>query len=786
MTYAVKRAGRHVGRLSLIVLIVLLVVAGIGGIDTVSGRMLATGANRLLDSAEPQARSALLSADAGPDLAAQDAEMRAHLAAAFAGAHTVVSRASTVDLTLGAGPKRQPADDLSAIRLLDDPRIADLADLTGGSWPQKQGQIALPDAAVQRLHVGIGEDVPLADGTALTLVGTWTAKNPAATAWHGDPAVASGEDDGTVGPAVVATGALAERGDDATVIWEIRPVDLRIADIPVLQHAMTTLRGLPLQIDPHNQHGTRVLGTLEDTLHRQAAAVTATRGLLVAPLLVIALLGALVLGVVLSTLTAARSEEIALLRARGASVRRLTLTAMAEIALLAAAGAGLALLLLAIFVGVSTPALLTAAAAVVFSVLVAALSTLRSAGGADVVGPDAQRSDASRSLTLLLVPAGIAVGLAALSGWQLFSTGSVLRADGSPEPLASVAPALLLIAACALAPVLAAPLAALAERLLRRTRGIAPILPVRQIARRMSATAIAIVCLALAAASVAFAATAPVSADAAEQRTRDALLGADVRMISDGALDVTADVAATWAGVTRASEVLRAPLTVGSEKAVFLAGVPGVADTPHAARPVAGDSIPATVTRSLVDRLGAKVGTVFTAQIRFVVHPVSIRVSKIVDTLPGVGDGWGVAVATGELSIVEVQLTANELWLDSRDPAATASRLRAQVTHPVRILTAPQVSAAPVTSVAPSVLTAGALLAAVLGAIGFLAASTTASGARRDEGRVLLALGLRHSRERALRTGETMLVGVYAVLAGGALGAVVASSVLPIVLGTGA
>jgi hypothetical protein len=257
-------------------------------------------------------------------------------------------------------------------------------------------------------------------------------------------------------------------------------------------------------------------------------------------------------------------------------------------------------------------------------------------------------------------------------------------------------------------------------------------------------------------------------------------------MISEAGLDVTADVAATWHGGTRATEVLRAPLTVGSEKAVFLTGVPGVPDTTRTAQPDSGDSISATVTRSLAERLGAEPGTVFTAQIRFVIHPVSIRVSRIVDTLPGVGDGWAVAAGSRELSVVEVQLTANELWLDSRDPAATARQLRAQVTHPVRILTAAQVSAAPVTSVAPAVLTAGALLAAVLGAVGFLAASMTASGARRDERRVLLALGLRGSRERALRTGETVAVGGYAVLAGAAMGVVVATSVLPLVLGAGA
>lgn len=786
MTYAARRAGRHIGRLALIVLIVALAVAGIGGMDAVAERMLATGANRMLNEAEPQARTALVSADAVADIDAQDAEMRADIDAAFAGTQTTVSRVSTIDLPLAKKPKGQPTYGLSAVRLLEDPRITELAELTAGSWPQQPGQVALPDAALQRVHLGIGDEIPLADGTTLTILGTWTAKDPADPAWHGDPAAASGEDDGTVGPAVVTTGALADRSDDATVIWEILPVDLRLSDIPLLQRALSTLQGLPQQIDPHNLHSTRVQSRLDDTLQRQTAAVTATRGLLVAPLLILALLGALVLGVVLTTLSGARAEEVALLRARGTSVRRLTLTAMAETALLAVVGAGLALLLLAILVGVSGLALVTAAGAATFSVVVAGVSTLRNTGGADAVRPDAQRKDASRALPVLLVPAGIAVAVAALSGWQLFSNGSVLRADGSPDPLASVAPSLLLIAACALAPLLAAPIAALAELLLRRTRGIAPILPLRQISRRMSGTAVAIVCLALAAAAVALAVTAPASADAAEQRTRDAALGADVRMISDGGLDVTAEVAATWDGVTRASEVLRAPLTVGAERAVFVAGVPGVSGRAHVARAVSADSIPATITRSLSERLGAKVGTVFTAQIRYVTHPVSIQVSKVVDTLPGVGDGWAVAAGAGELSIVEVQLTANELWLDSRDPAATARQLRAQATHPVRILTAAQVSAAPVTSVAPAVLTAGALLAAVLGAIGFLAASTTAAGARRDEARVLQSLGLHRSRERALRTGEAVAVGVYAVLAGAVLGAAVALSVLPIVLGGGA
>jgi hypothetical protein len=100
MTYAVRRARRQVGRLSLIVLIVALVVAGIGGIDAVAERMLASGANRMLSAAEPQARTALVFADGVADSDAQDAEMRADIAAAFTGTRTTISRVGTVDLDL--------------------------------------------------------------------------------------------------------------------------------------------------------------------------------------------------------------------------------------------------------------------------------------------------------------------------------------------------------------------------------------------------------------------------------------------------------------------------------------------------------------------------------------------------------------------------------------------------------------------------------------------------------------------------------------------------------------
>ncbi|MGO1855168.1 MAG: FtsX-like permease family protein [Microbacteriaceae bacterium] len=777
MAFETRRAGEHLSRLSLLALVVTLVVAGIGGLDSVAARMIAAGAAEILTDAEPAAQTSrvvALKTDSADD---QDAEMRDAITTAFAGIDHTVSRQAALETDAETA-----MGETFTLGLLDDERTADLADLTGGEWPRSPEQIALPDAAAQRLQLDIGDTVTIAgndeDNTDLTLVGIWSATDPTDPAWHGDPAVVSGASDGVIGPAIVAAGALTHLTRTPTVTWEIAPVDLEPAGIPQVQRALATLHTLPDDIDPQRQQSTRVIGGLDATLERQASAVAATRGLLVAPLLIIALLGVLVLGIVLTTLSIARREEIVLLRARGSSARRLAVDAGAEAALVAAAGAALAIAVLAASTGASTSALLTAAGAILFAGVAAGVLTVRAARRG--MSPDLRSDAGVRTLPMLLLPAGIAVGVAALSAWQLFGTGGLVGPDGAPDPLATAAPALLLIAACTLAPLAAAPIAALAERMLRRTRGTAPILPLRQIARRMGTVAVAILCLALAAASATLAVTAPASAAAAEQRTRTALLGWDVRVVTDDELDLTADLVGSWSDVAGAAEVLRTPLTIGSDTAALVAGTPEVLGATIPAG--TGDSIAVGITRSLSNRLGAGEGTVFTARIQSVVRPVAFEVTEVLDDLPGVGDGWGVAVSPDELSAAGVDLPPDELWLRSETPEQLAGQLRAHTTHPVRILTAAQVSAAPVTSVTPALLAAGSLVAAVLGVIGFLAASSAAARARRDESFVLRALGLRPSHQRVLRLGETSGVAVYAVLTGAALGAIVAAAVLPIIL----
>ncbi len=786
MTFAGRRSGQHFGRLSLLALVVALIVAAIGGIDAFAERMLVAGSTRILDDAEPQARTIRVVAVEAADSGSQDEEVRAAITDAFSDSDVEVSRHRAAEAAIVTATATATATEPSVLRLIEDARLPERATLTGGSWPRSRIEIALPDAAAARLHLGIGDTVTLSrDGTTVVLAGTWTADDPEDPAWYGDPAVVSGESDGRIGPAIVAAGALAELPGATTVTWEISPTRAGPADLPSLQRALESLDGLPDAIDPQRRHNTRILGNLGETLQRQGAAVTATRGLLLAPILVVALVGSLVLGLLLSALSTARREELALLRARGASVRRLLSGAAAEAAGLAAAGASVALVFLAIIVGLAPAALLAGAAATALAAGVAALLVARSARRADAMVPENLRSDAGRrTLPVLLLPAGIAAGPAILSAWQLFSTSAVVRPDGTPEPLAAAAPALLLIAACGIVPLAAGPLAALVERLLRRTRGIAPMLPLRQVSRRMGNSAVVILCLALASASVVLASVAPSAAGAAEQRTRDAVLGADVRMISERGAGDIAEAAATWKGVTSVVSVLRTPVSVGSDTAVLVAGPPEALDFAVRLPSDPGDSIVAAITGSLASRLGAQEGTVFTARIRSVARPVSFEVVRIVDAIPGIGGGLGIAADPQELQAASANRDANELWLRSSTPQDTATRLRSHATDPVRILTAAQVSNAPVTSATPALLTAGALVSAVLGVVGFLAASSATARVRRGETFVLRALGLSSSAQRALRAGETLSVAAYAVVAGAGLGAIVAAAVLPIVLGT--
>lgn len=423
MAFAAKRAREHTGRLLVVVLVVAVVVTGNGGLNGVVERMLTAGASRMFAQAEPDAQTLRVQAREAQDAAAQDHVIREAIDQSFAGTGAAVSRSAAVDV-----PAVSAHGHPFTIGLLSDDRLPARATLTGGKWPTTANQFAMQLEAARRAQLSIGDTITLTRGdTELTLVGTWTADNPAGPAWHGDPRAGSGENDGTLGPAAVTDDALATVPTTSTITWEIAPADAGTAELAALQRAASALRGLPAAVDPKREHNIRIVGALDDTLRRESVAATGTRGLLLVPLLIIALHGALVLGVTIRTLTAVRRRELYLLRARGGSARRFALEAAAEGAIAAVVGAAIALGILGFTTGRTPLAWLTALSAIVWVAgLAAALAVYTAARADHAHTAGVLRAPAGTAFLLPTVLAGV---LSALAGWRLFSTGSVARAE---------------------------------------------------------------------------------------------------------------------------------------------------------------------------------------------------------------------------------------------------------------------------------------------------------------------------------------------------------------------
>lgn len=781
MTFAIRRVRAQSARLALVAVIGLLCVLGIGGVDALSGVLVADGVQRVAAKAEPGARFTTLSALRAPDAVAQDREIRAAIADAFPGLAIEVTRQEAVTISSG---------NADALEAMGEPRIAELAELAEGRWPAAQGEAAVLEAAAAARGWRVGDTVPLgvAAGTRepiqAVIVGLWSAADPSAPVWHGDPAVASGRLGAAAGPVLLDDADLARLADTPTATWTIVPRGLHAEDLGRFQDALSDLALVPKSIDPQNQRSTQVGGRLADTVDRAADAVTAARGLSVVPLVIVAVLGGIALAVALSALAGARREELFLLRSRGASAAGIAGRAAVEAGAAAAIGAVLAVGALAAFPvrGALMVAGSVAVGAVIAAAVLAAVTAVRSSHLGERSRDDAGR----RGALVLAVPFVLVAVAAGLAFWQLLGNGSFRGPDGRADPLASAAPALLLVAACLLAPILASPLAAVSERVAARGSGISPVLPLRQIARRTGAAAAAILSLSLAAAALALAGAWPLVSAQAEQRALSATLGADVRVIDPGPGSHVMDAAAAAAlpAATGAVDVWRDAAAIGAESTAFLALDPqtaaldpALASALRSAPGPADEGVPGAITASLARLLGAEIGTRVQLQLRGAAVSLLLRVAAIVPDLPGIGAEPGVLVGVAPARAAASATTwpgPNEVWIRSADPEATTAALRGVATVPARILTPGAVSTAPVTGSGWAVLLAGSVAAAALSALGFWAATATAAASRREETEVLLALGLARARQRRIRTGEILGIAVYAVLLGALIGAAVA------------
>lgn len=783
MTFAVRRARQQTARLVLVLLAAGLVVLGVGATEALSVRLVGDGVRQVAEHAEPGTRVTKVTALRAEDPDAQDRAVRAAITKAFAGTPIAVSRMAVSEISVG---------NPDAVQAIGGEGIADRGELVDGEWPRRSGEAAVLAAAAETRGWRIGDRIPLgADASGgivdVTVVGTWTAKDPADPTWAGDPAVGSGDSEGAAGPVLITADDMARLWTTPTITWTVQPTSLTADRLDGYRAGLARLVQLPAEVDADNSSNTAVEGALGDLLDRQTRAVAVARGMMAVPTAIIVALGAIAIAVILTALAGARREELRLIRARGAAATGVAAAAAGEATAATGIGAVLAVIALlpAGILGAST--IVAAALTVLIAAGAAAFTAVRASAPAAVA-----RSDAGRGIMLaLLLPALVVTALAGFALWQLFTRGGVVADDGTADPVASAAGAASLLALGLLVPALAVLVAAIAERVARRGRGIMPVLPLRQIARRAGIAAVAILCLALAAGSATMAVGVGPLAAAVDHSAVRAALGLDVRASvgAQQAVPLTAAETAALPTVTVAAEVLSRDAEVGADTVAFVAVDPSAVALPAADRAAltagSGGRLPVAITTALAQRLGAAQGTRFAITLRPEGARLEAEVSAIVPTIAGVGSGPGIlADRTAATSMAE-GLPANELWVATSDPSSVAATIRSRANTPVRILTPAAVSDAPITGSSAILLALGSAAAALLGLLGFLSAVAADRSRRTEERTALRALGLSTVRQRSARFAEVTGIAIFGALGGVAAGLAVVAVVLPVMWGSG-
>nr|WP_202487860.1 ABC transporter permease [Streptomyces sp. SID8354] len=425
----------------------------------------------------------------------------------------------------GAGAAGDGEPDLAHLAALDRSRIVLTAGRRPGAAAHGRVPVALPEAAADRLGLRPGRrltlDNRLSGPAHLTIevTGVYHPKDRTDPYWKLDELGGRGVRTvgfTTYGPLLVDPGAFGAGGPltQDSVAW-LATADFRALTADRLPALTAAARPAARALMADPAFGGRVTaGTeLPDVLVKLQRSLLVNRSTLLIVALQLLLPAGYALLLVGRMLSAERAGERIVLRARGASRRRLAGVALAEALLLALPAAvaapllagpllrllagggpagGGALPLDAARIGATWPT--GALVALGCAVVVAAPAVLRSGSTAGADGP------AGRGRTLpAAVRAGADLGLLVVAGvayWQLWrrtgvaATGAagVLTEDGGGQlgvdPVLVAAPALALLAGTVLTLRLLPPAARLAERVAAGGRGLAAALAGWQISRR--------------------------------------------------------------------------------------------------------------------------------------------------------------------------------------------------------------------------------------------------------------------------------------------------------------
>ncbi|MFF9563706.1 FtsX-like permease family protein [Leifsonia sp. NPDC014704] len=443
---------------------------------------------------EPAAATSLaLQASQGSDPAVQDAAVRSVVARQFRGVPLQIAQTAFVPSVSAAGGG-------SATLLVASDDLRERVRLTSGRWPASTSTPSTGEAAVDaefaRTHrLALGDTVVFSGPDApvtVTVVGLWSPVAPASPAWLGLGSGAGGTD----GRAIVPDAVAAEAGDGTSVQWVLTPDADRVtaAQLPRLQSGLAAVADALSEdstaaASPFSSNG-RALATTS----AMERSVVALRAVIPIPLSVLAVCAVIALVLLGRLLADARLVETRLLRSRGVTLPWLARTATVEsgaVALVAVivgtAAAQLTLLSLTGGPSAGLPGavdvLLPPLAALVAALAAATLTTVLSARSlTDAPGA----VEAGRGRTA--VSAGLAVLAIIVAGvalWRfvVFSSSAASGGGGGIDPAGVIAPAAVLCAIALLGLSLFGPAAGAVERLAGRGRGVAGVLPARQVGR---------------------------------------------------------------------------------------------------------------------------------------------------------------------------------------------------------------------------------------------------------------------------------------------------------------
>ena len=508
-----------------------------------------------------------LSADAG----AQDARVRAAVRGAVRVDGRVVPMLVSRDVETLEAAGLDTGSGVMRSALASIPGLPQRALLVTGNWPTGPAEASMQADAAAALGVTVGERLTLPGGAPVTITATWRVLDPTDPSWLGASIVLSGLGDaGVAGFVVIDSSLWPDAGVDAVARWTIRPDTTRdtAAQLAAVRAAPDTV---PEALQGASGDGASAEqdGRLQPATAPIERNVDAASAVSVAPLLIVAVLGGVTLIELGRMLEQLRADENALLRARGASRRRLALTAAAETAICAvpAAVLGAALALLVVLSGhpggvalvppVGWLAPLAAAVVAIVAVAVAAGLGPR-AEGAAARGGRLGSSIGTGAVAIVVLAAVVAVSQFLLYGSPLVPTAF---GGTAVDPLAVSAPAWAIVALGLLA-VAAFPLVArLLERIAARARGLRA-LPVRLLARRSRSALSAVLLLSFATGALVLSASYSASWEDSARATRAAQVGTGVRVTALNGL--TAAITRKIPGQLAAAPAGRADVQLGN------------------------------------------------------------------------------------------------------------------------------------------------------------------------------------------------------------------------------